>query len=140
MMENSGANVVMDDTCVGSRAYSADVEPTDDPLDGLAYRYLVELRCPRTFRGDIYDGASKDYLTDLENRFGYLKDYIKEWRVNGVVLQSVRYCDIHGYEVPALRDYFDSIGLPSIYLEHDYSQAALAPLKTRIQAFLEMIA
>ncbi len=140
LMESSGASVVMDDTCVGSRAYFSDVEPTDDPLDGLAYCYLVELKCPRTFRGDTYDGARKDYLIDLDNRFGYLKDYIREWHVDGVVLQSVRYCDIHGYEVPALRDYLDSVGVPSIYLEHDYSQAALAPLKTRVQAFLEMIA
>ena len=30
--------MVMDDNCVGSRAYFADVRLTDDPLDGLAYR------------------------------------------------------------------------------------------------------
>jgi hypothetical protein len=58
---------------------------------------------------------------------------------NPEVLQSVRYCDIHGYEVPGLRDYLDSIAPPSICIEHDYSQAALAPLRTRVQAFLEMI-
>ena len=139
IMENSGANVVIDDTCVGSRAYFSDVEPTEDPLDGLAYRYLVELKCPRTFRGDVHDSTKKDYMADLETRFGYLRDYIKEWNVHGVILQSVRYCDIHGYEVPGLRDYLDSIGLPNMYLEHDYSEAALAPLKTRVQAFLEMI-
>jgi benzoyl-CoA reductase/2-hydroxyglutaryl-CoA dehydratase subunit BcrC/BadD/HgdB len=51
----------------------------------------------------------------------------------------LRYCDIHGYEVPGLKDYLDHIGLPSIYLEHEYSQAALAQLRTRVQAFLEVI-
>jgi benzoyl-CoA reductase/2-hydroxyglutaryl-CoA dehydratase subunit BcrC/BadD/HgdB len=51
----------------------------------------------------------------------------------------VRYCDIHGYEVPGVRDYFNHIGLPNIYLEWDYSKAALAPLRTRVQAFLEVI-
>ena len=140
MIESSGANVVMDDTCVGSRAYFSDVEPTADPLDGLAYRYLVELKCPRTFRGDDPHSTRKDYTVDLISRFGYLKEYIEEWNVQGVVLQSVRYCDIHGYEVPGLRDYLDSIGVPNIYLEHDYNQAALAPLRTRVQAFLELIA
>jgi len=65
-------------------------------------------------------------MADLESRFGYLKDYAKEWNVNGVILQSVRYCDTHGYEVPGIKDYFDSIGLPSIYLEHDYSVPSLA--------------
>ena len=139
MIEGLGANLVMDDTCVGSRAYFPDVELTDDPLDGLAYRYLVELKCPRTFREAVFGETKKDYMTDLESRFSYLKDYAKEWGVKGVILQSVRYCDIHGYEVPGVKDYLDHIGLPNIYLEHDYSEAALAPLRTRVQAFLEVI-
>jgi len=139
MIEGLEANVVMDDTCVGSRAYWSDVKLTEDPLDGLAYRYLVELKCPRTFREAIFGETKKDYMADLENRFSYLRDYAKEWNAKGVILQSVRYCDIHGYEVPGLKDYLDHIGLPNIYLEHDYSEAALAPLRTRVQAFLEVI-
>jgi len=140
MIENIGANVVMDDIGMGSRAYFPPVELTDDPLDGLACRYLVALKSPRTFRETVLSEANrKDYMTDLENRFGYLKDYAKEWNVNGVILEVLRYCDSHGYEVPGLRDYLDSIGLPSIYLEHDYSQSALAQLRTRVQAFLEII-
>jgi len=87
----------------------------------------------------LLDQGGKNYMANLENRFGYLKDYIKGWNVNGVILQSVRYCDTHGYEVPAVRDYLKSLGLPSIYLEHDYSQSSLAPLKTRVQAFLEVL-
>lgn len=139
MIENSGANVVIDDTCVGSRAFHSDVELTDDPLDGLAYRYLVGVRCPRTFRAGKLDSNKKDYLTDLESRFGYLREFIKEWKVNGVILESIRYCDIHGYEVPGIRDYLGVIGIPNIYLEHDYSKAALAPLKTRVQGLIELI-
>jgi len=140
MIESIGANVVMDDTAMGSRAYFPRVELTDDPLDGLAYRYLVELKSPRTFRETVLSETNrKDYMTDLANRFGYLKDYAKEWNVNGVILQVLRYCDIHGYEVPGLRDYLDNAGLSNIYLEHDYSQAALAQLRTRVQAFLEVI-
>jgi len=141
MIENIGANVVIDDIGMGSRAYFPPVELTDDPLDGLAERYLVALKSPRTFRETVLSETNrKDYMTDLENRFGYLKDYAKEWNVNGVILEVLRYCDSHGYEVPGLRDYLESIGLPSIYLEHDYSQSALAQLRTRVQAFLEVIA
>ncbi|MBA7494147.1 (R)-2-hydroxyisocaproyl-CoA dehydratase beta subunit [subsurface metagenome] len=139
MIENADANVVMDDTCVGSRAYFADVKPTDDSLDGLAYRYLVDIKCPRTFREAVYGETKKDYIKDLESRFGYIRDYAKDWNVKGVILQSLRYCDIHGYEVPGLKDYLDHVGLPNIYLEWDYSEAALAPLRTRVEAFLEVI-
>jgi bzd-type benzoyl-CoA reductase N subunit len=139
MIESVGANVVMDDTCVGSRAYFPVVEATDDPLDGLAYRYLVGLKCPRAIRNADYGEAKKDYMKDLEDRFGYIKDYAEEWNVNGVILQTVRYCDSHGYEIPGLSDYLNHIGLPNIFIEHDYSEGALAPLRTRVQGFLELI-
>ena len=140
MIESLDANVVMDDTCVGSRAYFADVKLTNDPLDGLAYHYLVDIKCPRTFRQSTPVVTSKDYMTNLESRLSYLGDFAKEWKANGVILQSLRYCDTHGYEVPGVKDYLNSVGLPSIYLEHDYSEAALAPLRTRVQGFLEVIA
>ena len=140
MIESIGANVVMDDTSAGSRAYFPQVELTEDPLDGLAERYLVALKSPRTFRETVLgEDSRKDYITDLKNRFSYLKDYAEEWNINGVILEAMRYCDIHGYEVPGLKDYLDSIGLPNIYLEHDYSKAALEQLRTRVQAFLEII-
>lgn len=140
MIEGLAADVVIDDTCVGTRAFFTDVPVTEDPLDGLAQYYLVDLKCPRTVREPPLDGNRKDYHRDLEHRFGYLADYVKEWQVNGAVLQSLRYCDIHGYEVPAVKDYLQGLGVPSIYIEHDYSKAAIAPLKTRIQGLTEMIA
>lgn len=139
MIEGLDANVVMDDTCVGSRPYFADVEITGDPLDGLAYHYLVDIKCPRTFRTNSYTDVRKDYMKDLEGRFGYLRDFAGDWKADGVIVQSVRYCDTHGYEVPGIRDYLDSVGVPSIYLEHDYTEGALAPLRTRVQGFLEII-
>jgi benzoyl-CoA reductase subunit C len=139
MTESLDADIVIDDTCVGSRAYFSDVPITPDPLDGLAQYYLVDLKCPRTLRDPVLRNGKKDYAADLENRFGYLKDYVDNWKVNGALLQSVRYCDGHGYEVPSVKDYLENLGIPSIYIEHDYSKAALAPLKTRIQGLTEII-
>ncbi len=139
MIENLDANVVMDDTCVGSRAFFNDIPLTDDPLDGLAYHYLEDLKCPRTLRDSNVDGKTIGYEADLEARFGYIGDFVKDWNVDGVILQALRYCDSHGYEVPQLKDYLDSIGVSNIYLEHDYSKAALGPLITRVQAFTEII-
>ncbi|MFC1921189.1 2-hydroxyacyl-CoA dehydratase subunit D [Chloroflexota bacterium] len=139
MIESLDANVVMDDTCVGSRAYFDDVKITADPLDGLAYHYLVDLKCPRTFREVNVGGVSNEYQADIKNRYDYIGQYAREWNVDGVILQSVRFCDTHGYEVPAVKDYLAGIGLPSIYLEHDNTEGALAQLRTRIQGFIEII-
>jgi benzoyl-CoA reductase subunit C len=139
MIEGLDANVVMDDTCVGSRAYFKDVELTEDPLDGLASHYLADIQCPRTYREFAQGESRKDKTADLNNRFGYLGNFAKEWKVDGVILQSVRYCDSHGYEVPAIKEYLEAAGLPSIYLEHNNTEGGLAPLKTRVQGFIEVI-
>ena len=138
MIEQLNADVVMDDTCVGSRAFFEDVKVTADPLDGLAEHYLNHIKCPRTFVADYY-AHSKDYAGDLKARFGYLGDYARDWQVNGVILEALRYCDTHGYEVPAIKDYFKQTGLPTIYLEHDYTRGMLSQLKTRVEGFLEII-
>ncbi len=139
MIESLDADVVMDDTCVGSRAYFSDVELTEDLLDGLAAHYLADIRCPRTLQEYARGEFKKDQTSDLAYRYGYLADYAREWKVDGIILQSVRYCDSHGYEVPAIKEYLKRAGLPNIYLEHNNTGGALSPLKTRVQGFLEII-
>jgi benzoyl-CoA reductase subunit C len=139
LIENLGADIVMDDTCVGTRAFFDDVKLTPDPLDGLAQHYLVDIRCPRTFREACKGEARNDYKRDLENRFGYVGEYIRDWKVKGVILRAIRYCDSHAFEIPEIKDYLDIIGIPSIYLEDDYSKTGLAPSRIRIQGFLEIM-
>ncbi len=134
------ANVVMDDSCGGVRAYRADVKLTADPLEDLARYYLNEITCARTFRQASPGETSKAYTKDLQSRFGYLDDIIREWNINGAIMLLVRYCDPFAFEMPALKDYFESLGLPSTYIEYDYTTGALAPLRTRVEAFLETIA
>jgi len=133
------ANVVMNESCGGIRAYRSGVKFTADPLEGLADYYLNEITCARTFRQATLGETRKDYARDLQSRFGYLKGIIKEWKINGAVMLLVRYCDPFAFEMPSLKDYFNSLGVPSTYIEYDYTTGALAPLRTRVEAFLETI-
>jgi benzoyl-CoA reductase/2-hydroxyglutaryl-CoA dehydratase subunit BcrC/BadD/HgdB len=133
------ANVVMNESCGGIRAYRAGVKFTADPLEGLANYYLNEITCARTFRQATLGETRKDYARDLQSRFGYLKGIIKEWKINGAIMLLVRYCDPFAFEMPSLKDYFNSLGIPSTYIEYDYTTGALAPLRTRVEAFLETI-
>jgi len=138
LIESTDAHVVVDDTCVGTRAFWADIK-TPYNMHSLAQHYLVDIKCPRTYRQAEPAETRRDYLRDLESRFGYIKKAITDWGVNGVILQSVKYCDTHGYEVPNLRHYLDTLGIPSIYIEHDYSERSLATIKTRVEAFVETL-
>ncbi len=135
----SGANVVMDESCGGIRPFRADVELTNDPLDGLAHYYLEEITCARTFRQSKLGETKIDYKQDLQGRFGYLRKTVMDWKINGAILFLVRYCDPFAFEMPAVKDYLESIGILSTYIEYDYTQGGLAPLRTRVEAFLETL-
>lgn len=134
LIEQCGATVSMDDLCTGSRSFWQDVELTNDPLEGLAKHYLLDIKCPRTYRPRY-----GDYHQDLENRFGYLKEYVEEFRVNGVIMYIMRYCDSHEFDAPDVKEYLQRLGVPVLYLEEEYSLSSTEQLRSRIEAFVEMI-
>lgn len=133
LVESCGAHVVMDDLCTGSRVFWEDVPETDDPFDGLVQKYLAT-HCPRSLMPQ--NGARAD---DLENRFGYIRQFTAQWKADGAIFYIVRYCDTCELEGPDLREYLTSRNLPVLMIEDDYSTATIGQLRTRIQAFLEMI-
>jgi benzoyl-CoA reductase subunit C len=133
LVEECGAHVVMDDLCTGTRFFWEDVPETEDPLDGLTKRYLAT-HCPRSLKPQAGNRAE-----DLENRFGYLKDFISRWSASGVIFYIVRYCDTCELEGPDLKEYLNGLKLPVLMIEDDYSTSTIGQLRTRIQAFLEMI-
>jgi len=134
-IEGTGAHLVMDDLSIGAKMYWGDVDVTKDPVQGSAERYLRKLKIPTTFVGskDTYQGI-------LDERYGHMKQFISEFNVHGVILFIYKYCDPYGFEVPAMKSYIESTGTPVLYLEDEYSISTLARVKTRIEAFLEMIA
>lgn len=135
LIEDSGANVVADSLCIGTRDYWPHAETGIDPIAALAHRYLDKINCPRTYREKV----GETYEEDLEARFGDIGSLIKEFTVDGVILYIYKYCDPFGFEVPARKAYLDLLKIPVLYLEDEYSAGTIGRLRTRIQAFLEMI-
>jgi benzoyl-CoA reductase subunit C len=134
-IEGADAFLVMDDLSTGSKMYWGDVDATSDPVQGITERYLKKLKFPTTF---VSEGNT--YAENLEARFGHLREYIKDFRVNGAILFIYKYCDPYGFEVPAMKSFIESAGTPVLYIEDEYSTSSLGRVKTRIEAFLEMIA
>lgn len=134
-IEGAGARLVMDDLSIGSKMYWNDVDITPDPVQGIAERYLRKLKLPTTFvsTGDTYQ-------ENLEARFGHMRQYIEEFKIDGAILFIYKYCDPYGFDVPAMKSFIEAGGTPVLYLEDEYSTSTLARVKTRIEAFLEMIA
>ena len=133
LVEEAGAHVVMDDLCTGTRFFWDDVPETGDPLDGIAARY-IGIHCPRS---NIPQMGNREQ--DLANRFGYIAQFVREWACDGAIFYIIRYCDTSELEGPDLREYLNSMHLPVLMIEDDYSTSTMGQLRTRVQAFLEMI-
>jgi len=135
LVEEIGGNVVADTICNGARDYFPKTDVGGDPIDALAHRYLDKINCPKTYR----ENKTGTFEGDIASRFGDIGAYAKEFKVNGAILYLYKYCDPFGFEVPARKAYYKSINVPLLPLEDVYSAGTISQLRTRIQAFLEMI-
>jgi benzoyl-CoA reductase/2-hydroxyglutaryl-CoA dehydratase subunit BcrC/BadD/HgdB len=128
LIEECAAQVVMDDTCIGARGHLGRViVDGGDPLAGFVRYYFTGFQCPRTYRGP-----------DAQ-RFDYLAHAARQFRADGVVLYMLAFCDPHKLDLVDVRQYLEAAGLPCLTLEDDYTLANLESLRTRIQAFVEMV-
>lgn len=134
LVEEAGAEVVVDDFCFGTRSHSFEIAEDDDPLSALAQGYLEDINCPRTFRQS--PGTHRE---DLENRFGHIYQLAKAFNVKGVISYIMQYCDTHAFDLPDVEEYISGKGLPILKIEEDYPISSEGRLKTRIEAFLETI-
>lgn len=134
MVEESGANVVMDSLAVGFRPFRHDVEISSETIRSLAFYYLDKIDCPRTYRE-----ITGSHEEDLENRFGYLRDLARDYEVDGVIIHVMKYCDTFALDFPDVKEFLNKAGLPVIDIEDEYTMMSIARLKTRVQAFIEMI-
>ncbi len=127
IIEDAGGNVVTDDTCIGFRVWDKDIPETDNPYEGLTEHYFINFQCPRTDRGPGTE------------RFEYLAQRAREYNVDGIIGYVISFCDPHKFDYPDLRDYLKKEGLPLLLIDDNYSFEPAESIKTRIQAFLEMI-
>jgi bcr-type benzoyl-CoA reductase subunit C len=135
LVEELGGNVVADTICNGARDYFPRTDEGGDPINALAHRYLDKINCPKTYR----ENKTGTFEGDIASRFNDIGAYAKEFKVDGAILYVYKYCDPFGFEVPARKAYYQSIHVPLLHLEDVYSAGTISQLRTRIQAFLEMI-
>ncbi|HXX33846.1 MAG TPA: 2-hydroxyacyl-CoA dehydratase family protein [Thermodesulfobacteriota bacterium] len=135
LVEEIGGNVVADTICNGARDYFPRTDEGEGPIRALADRYLDKINCPKTYR----ENKAGTFEGDIASRFGDIGTYAREFKVDGAILYLYKYCDPFGFEVPARKAYYKSVNVPLLHLEDIYSAGTMSQLRTRIQAFLEMI-
>ena len=128
IIETSGAVVVCEETCTGTRYFESKLKITGNNLDGLfqdiGKRYLnINCAC----------------FTPNDGRIDDIKRLVEEYKVDGVILYSLVFCTPYILESMKLEKKLKEAGISVISIETDYSSEDELQIKTRIQAFLEMI-
>ena len=128
VIEEQGGLVVTDSLCFGSRMLWKDVEEdADDPMTALARFYVAERpSCPRVFG-------------EYEQRAAFVREMIRDFRVDGVILERLAFCDLWGFEQFTIQNDFQDWDIPLIMLDREYTLSGIGQLRTRVQAFLETI-
>lgn len=124
-IEEAGGRVVADDMCCGSRYFDGLVPTNEEPLTAIAKRYIFRAPCAR--------------MSDTEARTLRLLQIIEEAEAHGLIYYSVKFCDPHMLDWVAIRRELQSRGIPALRCETDYSVSASERMRTRIEAFLEML-
>jgi benzoyl-CoA reductase subunit C len=127
LVEGQGCAVVDDSLCFGRRYFDRPVhEDSDDPLQALAERYLLHLSCPRI-------------SNDFPERLKRVKQSVQDFRLDGLICEKLKFCDLWGGEAFILRKDSRNTGLPVLTLERELYGGGSGQIKTRVQAFLERI-
>ncbi len=126
-IEDLGAIVVADTLCIGARSFWDLTDESKEPLEALTERYLKHVPCPRM-------------MGQYARRLEFLKEQARRSKVDGVVLEQIKFCDLHGTDNTLLKKDLEKEGMPVLELERQYGPLADAGrVRTRVQAFLERI-
>lgn len=124
-IEDFGGMVVIDELCTGMRYWWEGVDADPDPVKALCRRYLHNFPCAR--------------MEPFEARAQRALKMARNYRVDAVITQMVRYCVPWTMEQPLQRNTFEEEGIPVLELDLEYGTTGTGPIRTRIQAFFEML-
>lgn len=123
-LEEVGSSVVCFENCVGTKNFEMLVDENKEPIDAIAERYL-NIPC--------------SIMTPNDGRMDRIKEYIKDYSVDGVVDVTLTACHTYAIETEKVRRAVEGCGKSYLAIETNYSNSDSGQLKTRLEAFVEML-
>ncbi len=128
IVETSGAAVVAEETCTGTRYFENLVDETkasiDDMIMALAERYMsINCAC----------------FTPNSGRIDDIKRLVEEYKADGVIDINLKFCSLYDIEGYTVEKALKEAGIPVLGIETDYNDQDSQQLRTRIGAFVEIL-
>ena len=128
IIETSGAVVVCEEMCTGTRYFENLVDDSGETLDelfmALARRYM------------------KNNCACFTPNPGRVEDIIRlaeAYHADGVIDSSLKFCGLYDIEKRSVSQALKAKDIPVLSLETDYEDSDAGQLRTRIEAFVEML-
>lgn len=128
IIESLDAEVVVEETCTGTRYFENEVSPKGDTIDELVKNL-----------GDRYLNINCACFTPNTGRIDDIIKYSKEYNVDGVIDCNLSFCHTYAIEHKDVEKSLKENNIPIMHIETDYSTEDSGQIKTRVEAFLEMI-
>ncbi|MCK4788634.1 MAG: 2-hydroxyacyl-CoA dehydratase [Desulfobacteraceae bacterium] len=128
LVEDSGAAVVMNEFDTGSKYFWSDVNASKaGPLEAIADRYMNR---PET---------TTSRMNHWKEQFAQLMKWIKEFNVDGIIELRQLYSLPLDYRFFFFKKKFEDADISYLSVSREYHLSHVGMLRTRFEAFIEMI-
>jgi benzoyl-CoA reductase/2-hydroxyglutaryl-CoA dehydratase subunit BcrC/BadD/HgdB len=127
LVKAAGADIVIEEICEGIRYYWNRIESKGDLFKSLARGYLVD-RVPCAFM-----------RYSAKKRLDFTLELVKDFGISGIIWYELLCCETYDSESYFFAQSMRERNIPMLILESDYSAADTSQLKTRIEAFIEIL-
>ncbi len=128
IVETSGAVVVCEEMCTGTRYFERYVDETketlEEQIDAIAERYM---------------GINCACFTPNHARIDDIIRLAKEYKVDGIIDVNLKFCNLYDTEGYFVERALKEEGIPVLGIETDYTDSDAQQLRTRVSAFVEML-
>ncbi len=130
-LEHHGAVVVSDVLCTSERwglvekLWKNEQVERNDVYFPIIQRIYADCFCPRIMNAHSL-------------RMDVIKQKIKNDHIDGVIIQRLEFCDLHGGENMLIQN-DKELGVPVLSLDREHLQGDIGRLRTRVEAFLERL-
>lgn len=126
LLDDLGVRVADDDLLSCSRRLLIPPSQAEDPFEALTEGYFGMPPC-----------TTKD--SPVSERLDYLLEKIDCTGAKGVIFYMVKFCEPELFDIPQLVEELKARGLVTLIIDTELHQGLSGQLKTRVEAFVEMI-
>ncbi len=128
IVEGVGAVIVGEESCIGERGARNLTDNTAQSLEAQ-----MEAIVERYFAIDCA------IFTPNRSRIDHVLEMVKTYKADAVIHYGLQFCQPYASEAISVERELEAAGIPCLRIETDYSQEDVGQLRTRIEAFVELL-